>query len=161
MKPQWLQPHDREKWLPSCMHQMCHAWCACCVIVHIGSDVKQAEWWGCMSCCHVVCVVLRGAEGVGITVVRSCLHKHGRWPPAAQQDCFDVPHHNSTMLWVALCSPACVLNVDWCVVAGEDVTVDMEKNVLINHTTGKEYALKPLGDVSAKITAMRWLCTLS
>jgi hypothetical protein len=37
-----------------------------------------------------------------------------------------------------------------CVVAGEDVTVDMEKHVLINHTTGKEYALKPLGDVSAK-----------
>jgi 3-isopropylmalate/(R)-2-methylmalate dehydratase small subunit len=33
-------------------------------------------------------------------------------------------------------------------VAGEDVTVDMEKNVLINHTTGKEYQLKPLGDVS-------------
>lgn len=31
---------------------------------------------------------------------------------------------------------------------GEDVTVDMEKNVLINHTTGKEYALKELGDVS-------------
>lgn len=24
----------------------------------------------------------------------------------------------------------------------------MEKNVLINHTTGKEYALKELGDVS-------------
>lgn len=33
-------------------------------------------------------------------------------------------------------------------VVGEDVTVDMEKNVLINHTTGKEYALKALGDVS-------------
>lgn len=27
--------------------------------------------------------------------------------------------------------------------------MDMEKNVLINHTTGKEYALKALGDVSA------------
>lgn len=36
-------------------------------------------------------------------------------------------------------------------VAGEDVTVDMEKNVLINHTTGKEYQLKPLGDVSTKL----------
>lgn len=36
-----------------------------------------------------------------------------------------------------------------CAAAGEDVTVDMENNVLINHTTGKEYALKPLGDVSS------------
>jgi hypothetical protein len=36
----------------------------------------------------------------------------------------------------------------YCHTAGEDVTVDMEKNVLINHTTGKEYELKALGDVS-------------
>lgn len=28
------------------------------------------------------------------------------------------------------------------------MTVDMEKDVLINHTTGKEYSLKPIGDVS-------------
>lgn len=40
------------------------------------------------------------------------------------------------------------VRVECCVAAGEDVTVDMEQNVLINHTTGKEYALKPLGDVS-------------
>lgn len=36
---------------------------------------------------------------------------------------------------------------------GEDVTVDMEKNVLINHTTGKEYALKELGDAGPVIDA--------
>jgi hypothetical protein len=39
--------------------------------------------------------------------------------------------------------------------AGEDVTVDMEKNVLINHTTGKEYVLKDLGDVS--VSAGLWV----
>lgn len=31
----------------------------------------------------------------------------------------------------------------------------MEKNVLINHTTGKEYALKALGDVSG---IWGWAC---
>lgn len=36
---------------------------------------------------------------------------------------------------------------------GEDVTVDMEANVLINHTTGKEYPLKPLGDAGPVIDA--------
>lgn len=30
---------------------------------------------------------------------------------------------------------------------GQDVTVDMEQDVLINHTTGKEYSLKPIGEV--------------
>ena len=30
---------------------------------------------------------------------------------------------------------------------GQDVTVDMERDVLINHTTGKEYSLKPIGEV--------------
>lgn len=30
------------------------------------------------------------------------------------------------------------------------MTVDMEKNVLINHTSGKEYELKALGDVSGE-----------
>jgi hypothetical protein len=30
---------------------------------------------------------------------------------------------------------------------GQDITVDMEKDVLINHTTGKEYSLKPIGEV--------------
>jgi hypothetical protein len=29
----------------------------------------------------------------------------------------------------------------------------MEANVLINHTTGKEYQLKPLGDVSGAAAA--------
>lgn len=32
--------------------------------------------------------------------------------------------------------------------SGDDVEVDMEKNILISHTSGKEYQLKPLGDVS-------------
>eukprot|EP00882_Tetradesmus_deserticola_P005394 GHRQ01005676.1.p1 GENE.GHRQ01005676.1~~GHRQ01005676.1.p1 ORF type:complete len:215 (+),score=83.01 GHRQ01005676.1:99-743(+) len=36
---------------------------------------------------------------------------------------------------------------------GEDVTVDMEANVLINHTTGKEYQLKALGDAGPVIDA--------
>ncbi|KAF8058925.1 SSU1 [Scenedesmus sp. PABB004] len=36
---------------------------------------------------------------------------------------------------------------------GQEVTVDMEANVLINHTTGKEYALKPLGDAGPVIDA--------
>eukprot|EP00878_Enallax_costatus_P001830 GHUV01001988.1.p2 GENE.GHUV01001988.1~~GHUV01001988.1.p2 ORF type:complete len:215 (+),score=53.50 GHUV01001988.1:94-738(+) len=39
------------------------------------------------------------------------------------------------------------------VTTGEDVEVDMEKNVLINHTTGKEYQLKPLGDAGPVIDA--------
>lgn len=47
--------------------------------------------------------------------------------------------------WLQSCSMATVV---LCCTTGEDVTVDMEKNVLINHTTGKEYALKALGDVS-------------
>lgn len=39
--------------------------------------------------------------------------------------------------------------------------MDMEKNMLINHTTGKEYALKALGDVSKLLLpgfcwAFRW-----
>lgn len=38
--------------------------------------------------------------------------------------------------------------------SGEDITVDMEKNVLVNHTTGKEYALKELGDVSARMSSI-------
>ncbi len=42
--------------------------------------------------------------------------------------------------------------------AGEDVTVDMEKNVLVNHTTGKEYALKPLGDVSIPLVLRALAC---
>jgi len=33
---------------------------------------------------------------------------------------------------------------------GQDVTVDMEKDVLINHTTGKEYSLKPIGEVRGR-----------
>lgn len=32
--------------------------------------------------------------------------------------------------------------------AGEEVTVDMEQNVLTNHTTGKTFKLNPIGDVS-------------
>jgi hypothetical protein len=36
--------------------------------------------------------------------------------------------------------------VCWC--AGEEVTVDMEQNVLTNHTTGKTFKLNPIGDVS-------------
>lgn len=42
--------------------------------------------------------------------------------------------------------------------AGEDVTVDMEANMLTNHTTGKQYQLKPLGDVSA---AAVWWCVVA
>lgn len=53
------------------------------------------------------------------------------------------------------CAPdACFLAADTLLTrcaTGEDVTVDMEKNVLINHTTGKEYELKALGDVSLHI----------
>ena len=33
-------------------------------------------------------------------------------------------------------------------VSGDDVTVDMEKDVLTNNTTGKTYNLKPIGEVS-------------
>eukprot|EP00879_Flechtneria_rotunda_P001782 GHRR01001946.1.p1 GENE.GHRR01001946.1~~GHRR01001946.1.p1 ORF type:complete len:216 (+),score=64.41 GHRR01001946.1:218-865(+) len=36
---------------------------------------------------------------------------------------------------------------------GEDVTVDMDNNVLINHTTGKEYKLQALGDAGPVIDA--------
>lgn len=34
---------------------------------------------------------------------------------------------------------------------GQEVTVDMEKDVLTNHTTGKEYALKPIGEVRSGV----------
>ncbi|XP_002984313.2 3-isopropylmalate dehydratase small subunit 3 [Selaginella moellendorffii] len=36
---------------------------------------------------------------------------------------------------------------------GDDVTVDMERDVVVNHSTGKEYALKPLGDAAPVIEA--------
>ena len=36
---------------------------------------------------------------------------------------------------------------------GQEVTVDMEKDVLTNHTTGKEYSLKPIGDAGPVIDA--------
>ncbi|GBF95157.1 isopropylmalate small subunit [Raphidocelis subcapitata] len=36
---------------------------------------------------------------------------------------------------------------------GQDVTVDMERDVLINHTTGKEYVLKPIGEAGPVIDA--------
>ncbi|KAI8463293.1 MAG: isopropylmalate dehydratase [Monoraphidium minutum] len=39
------------------------------------------------------------------------------------------------------------------VVTGQDVTVDMEKDILINHTTGKEYSLKPIGEAGPVIDA--------
>jgi 3-isopropylmalate/(R)-2-methylmalate dehydratase small subunit len=29
---------------------------------------------------------------------------------------------------------------------GDDLTVDLDRDMLINHTTGKEYQLQPLGD---------------
>lgn len=37
---------------------------------------------------------------------------------------------------------------------GQDVTVDMERDVLINHTTGKEYSLKPIGEVRGVVGAV-------
>lgn len=36
---------------------------------------------------------------------------------------------------------------------GDVVTVDLEKSVLINHTTGREYRLKPIGDAGPVIEA--------
>ncbi|XP_072957210.1 3-isopropylmalate dehydratase small subunit 1-like [Typha angustifolia] len=36
---------------------------------------------------------------------------------------------------------------------GDIVTVDLDKSVLINHTTGKEYKLKPIGDAGPVIEA--------
>eukprot|EP00877_Chromochloris_zofingiensis_P014656 jgi/Chrzof1/9444/Cz04g03100.t1 len=36
---------------------------------------------------------------------------------------------------------------------GEEVTVDMDNNVLTNHTTGKQYELKPLGEAGPVIDA--------
>jgi hypothetical protein len=35
-----------------------------------------------------------------------------------------------------------------CTAAGTEVTVDMEKNVLTDHSTGKTYPLQAIGDVS-------------
>jgi 3-isopropylmalate/(R)-2-methylmalate dehydratase small subunit len=36
---------------------------------------------------------------------------------------------------------------------GQEVTVDMEKDVLVNHATGKEYSLKPIGEVCTGLWA--------
>lgn len=36
---------------------------------------------------------------------------------------------------------------------GDYVTVDMEHNVLVNHTTGKQYPLKPIGEAGPVIDA--------
>lgn len=36
---------------------------------------------------------------------------------------------------------------------GDVVTVELEENRLINHTTGKEYRLKPIGDAGPVIQA--------
>ena len=36
---------------------------------------------------------------------------------------------------------------------GDYVTLDMEKDVLINHTTGKQYNLKPIGEAGPVIDA--------
>ncbi|KAJ0602822.1 putative 3-isopropylmalate dehydratase [Helianthus annuus] len=36
---------------------------------------------------------------------------------------------------------------------GDVVTIELEKSVLINHTTGKQYALKPIGDAGPVIEA--------
>ncbi|KIZ07381.1 3-isopropylmalate/(R)-2-methylmalatedehydratase small subunit [Monoraphidium neglectum] len=36
---------------------------------------------------------------------------------------------------------------------GQEVTVDMEKDVLVNHATGKEYSLKPIGEAGPVIDA--------
>lgn len=36
---------------------------------------------------------------------------------------------------------------------GDQVTVDLDRNVLINHTQNKQYALKPLGDAGPVIEA--------
>ena len=35
-----------------------------------------------------------------------------------------------------------------CYCPGSEVTVDMEANVLTDHSNGKTYPLKPIGDVS-------------
>jgi 3-isopropylmalate dehydratase small subunit len=59
----------------------------------------------------------------------------------------DELRFNAGVIAVAL-TESMFVAVSTHVSAGEDVTVDMEANVLINHTTGKEYQLKPLGDVS-------------
>lgn len=64
---------------------------------------------------------------------RAAPHQHQQcnWPHAYSGCLGPVAHH--------------VLPV---VAAGEEVTVDMEANVLTNHSTGKTYELKALGDVS-------------
>jgi 3-isopropylmalate/(R)-2-methylmalate dehydratase small subunit len=36
---------------------------------------------------------------------------------------------------------------------GQEVTIDFEQNLLINHTLGKEYSLQPLGEVAPVIDA--------
>ena len=36
---------------------------------------------------------------------------------------------------------------------GDVVTIELEESKLINHTTGKEYKLKPVGDVGPVIVA--------
>jgi 3-isopropylmalate/(R)-2-methylmalate dehydratase small subunit len=36
---------------------------------------------------------------------------------------------------------------------GDDVEVDSANNLLINHTTGKRYAMNPLGDVKPIVEA--------
>ena len=36
---------------------------------------------------------------------------------------------------------------------GDFVTLDMEKDILVNHTTGKQYNLKPIGDARPVIDA--------
>ncbi|KAL4565670.1 hypothetical protein LXL04_029773 [Taraxacum kok-saghyz] len=39
---------------------------------------------------------------------------------------------------------------------GDVVTIELAQSLLINHTTGKEYKLKPIGDAGPKLEA--WLC---
>lgn len=36
---------------------------------------------------------------------------------------------------------------------GDVITIELEKNLLINHTSGKEYQLKPIGDAGPVIEA--------
>ncbi len=36
---------------------------------------------------------------------------------------------------------------------GDEVSVNLEKDVLVNHTSGKEYQLEPLGDAGPVVDA--------
>lgn len=47
-----------------------------------------------------------------------------------------------------------IIDCDQCMCAGQEVEVDLEKDVLTVLESGKQYALKSIGEVWAKICAL-------